>query len=214
MPPDRLVPKQLWEEVAAILRRVVETDLAERFGVSRGPIREALRELERAGLAVDRPRRGVFVSTPTETDMEEITVFRETLETAAARIAIPNVLAGDVARLRALLGVMEAAYADLDRGAGLAADVAFHREIFVLAANSRMLAAHDDISAQMLHSWVHDHRLRDDVFPPPSLHGDIVDALEAGDEERVALAVAAHYAWLDDRMIGWEGDTIPVGEQP
>ena len=79
-----LAHKQLWEAVADQLRdeilegrlaagsRLVETELADRFGVSRGPVRDALRELARAGLAVDLPRRGTFVSSLTERDLLEV----------------------------------------------------------------------------------------------------------------------------------------------
>ena len=208
------VPRQLWEEIASFLRddilggalapgtRLVETELADRFNVSRGPIREALRELERIGLVVDRPRRGVFVSTPSETDLEEITVLRESLETTAARVAAGKLLPEDVARLEDVLNEMEAAYAAHDKAKGLALDLEFHREFFVIAGNSRMLRAHDDLSAQLLLAWAHDHALREDVYPPARLHRGILEAIQAGDDERIAAAVAVHYAWREDRFLG------------
>ena len=208
------LPRQLWEEITDHLRddilagalppgtRLVETELAERFGVSRGPIREALRELERIGLVVDRPRRGVFVSTPSETDLEEITVVRESLETTAARIAAEKLLPEDVVRLEDLVATMEAAYAAHDKSRGLALDLEFHRAVFVIAGNSRLIRAHDDLSAQLLLAWAHDHALREDVYPPASLHRDILAALESGEEQRIATAVAAHYAWREDRFLG------------
>ena len=89
--------KQLWQAVADQLRdeildgrlpagsRLVETELADRFGVSRGPIRDALAELARGGLAVDLPRRGTFVSSLTERDLAEVYVIRRAIEEAAVR---------------------------------------------------------------------------------------------------------------------------------
>ncbi len=209
-----LHPRQLWEEVAQLLRedilggvlapgtRLVEMELAERFGVSRGPIREALRELERIGLVTDRPRRGVFVTTPSESDIDEIAVIRESLEATAARIACEKLLPEDLERLERVVAAMEAAYRDHDRARGLAMDLEFHREIFVIAGNARMLRTHDDLSAQLLLSWMNDHALREDVYPPFELHRGILAALAGADEEAVAAAVAAHYDWRGDRVLG------------
>jgi DNA-binding GntR family transcriptional regulator len=216
---DRLTPWQLWEDVAAILRRdilsgvltpgtrLIEVDLADRFGVSRGPIREALRELSRVGLVVDRPRQGVFVSTPTDTDLDEITVYREALETAAIRLVLRKATAADIERLRNVLEAMLAAYSAGDKTGGLALDLEFHREIFLLAGNGRMLSAHDDLAAQLLLSATRNKALREGVFPPEWLHRDILDALAAGDEGRSVAAVQAHYPWMGDRLFGDEGGT-------
>ena len=89
-----LAHKQLWEAVSERLRdeilegrlpagtRLVETELAERFGVSRCPVRDALQELSRTGLTVDLPRRGTFVSSLTEGDLVEVYVIRSAIEEA------------------------------------------------------------------------------------------------------------------------------------
>src|SRR5512141_82731 len=99
--------KQLWESVADQLRdeildgrlpagtRLVETELAERFGVSRGPVRDALAELSRSGLAVDLPRRGTFVSSLTERDLAEVYDIRRAIEEAAVRLPIERATATD-----------------------------------------------------------------------------------------------------------------------
>lgn len=218
------MPRQLWEDVAAILRRdilsgalspgtrLIEVDLADRFGVSRGPIREALRELGRIGLVVDRPRQGVFVSTPTDTDLDEIAAFREAIETAAARIAMSKVTAEDINRLRSVLDVMEAAYEDREETGGLALDLEFHREIFLIAGNGRMLRAHDDLASQMLLSATRNKALREGIYPPAELHRNVVDALAAGNEERLIETLQAHYAWMGDRLFGGDdtvGETEP-----
>jgi DNA-binding GntR family transcriptional regulator len=218
MERDRIVQEELWQQVLRRLRedissgalapgtRLVEVDLAERFGVSRGPIREALRELTRSGLALDRPRQGVFVSTPSDSDLEQAFVFREALETAAARIALRQVTPRDVDRLRSILESMEKAYADRAREGSLALDLEFHRELFLFSGNNRMLSAHDDLAAQLLLAAAHNDVLREGVYPPVALHRDIYDALVAGDEERLVAAVQAHYAWTGDRLFGPDQD--------
>lgn len=108
----RFTIRKLFETVAERLReaiiggelrpgdKLVETELADRFGVSRGPIREALRELTREGLAVDLPRRGTIVSAATLGDLTEVYDVREALEKLAVTVAINNARAADYARLR------------------------------------------------------------------------------------------------------------------
>ncbi len=133
--------KQLWEAISDQLRdeildgrlgagtRLVETELAERFGVSRGPIRDALAELARAGLAVDLPRRGTFVSSLTERDLEEVYVLRRAIEEAAIPFAIANATEDDVAAMLEVLAGAEAAYGKDDLAAAWEADMAFHRTL-------------------------------------------------------------------------------------
>jgi DNA-binding GntR family transcriptional regulator len=210
---DRLVQVLLWEQVVVRLRReissgalgpgtrLIETELADRFGVSRGPIREALRELVRSGLVVERPRQGMFVSTPTETDLDEIMVVRQALEIAAAERAISTAGPEDIGRLRDLAQAVAAAYAVPDPVPALAMDLEFHRQVFAISGNSRMLRIHDDLAAQLMVVARDGLTLRE-VYPAPSLHNDIVDAMEAGDTERAAAAIRAHYEWTGDRLFG------------
>ena len=214
MDSDRILREGLWQQVARLLRedisagrlnpgeRLLEIDLAERFGVSRGPIREAFRELARSGLVVSRPHQGVVVSRPSDAELEEIFVFREVLETSAARIAQAKVLPEDIARLGGILDAMDAARASKESAARKALDLEFHREIFVIADSARLLAAHDDLTTQLLLSATINEAMDDDVYPPATLHRGILRALSTDDEERLVAAVKAHYLWAGDRLFG------------
>ena len=215
MKSHRIVRQGLWQEVAVRLRqdiskgrlapgtRLLEGDLADRFGVSRGPVREALRDLARSGLVVGLPNRGMFVCTTSDADLEEIFVLREALEYAALRLAVTRLLPEDVDRLRGLLRGIESARERGDSAARKALDLRFHREIFVIAGSRRLLRSHDDLAAEMELATINTKpSWNDDIYPPPALHSDILDALLAGDENEVAAAVQAHYAWTDDRLFG------------
>lgn len=217
MDSDRILREGLWQQVARLLRedisggrltpgeRLLEIDLADRFGVSRGPIREAFRELARSGLVVSRPHQGVVVSRPSDAELEEIFVFREVLETAAARIAQAKVLPEDIDRLGGILDAMEAAGASNESAARKALDLRFHREVFVIADSARLLAAHDDLTTQLLLSATLNEAMNDDVYPPAALHRGILKALATDDEERLVAAVKAHYLWAGDRLFGSNG---------
>ncbi len=208
------VHKQLWESIADQLRdeildgrlpagsRLVETDLADRFGVSRGPIRDALRELARGGLAVDLPRRGTFVSSLTETDLEEVYVIRRALEEAAVRLAIRKASESDVAALFDTLGEVEAAYGGEDLAAAWEADMAFHRAYCRLSGNGRIVAMFDHLASQtvLLMRTALAARASLGWTPPVGLHREIAAAIASRDVERAISAVGAHYQYTEDRL--------------
>src|SRR5512146_605958 len=155
-----LAHKQLWEAVADQLRdeildgrlaagsRLIETELADRFGVSRGPVRDALRELARVGLAVDLPRRGTFVSSLTERDLLEVYEIRRAIEEAAVRLMIERAGAADVAKLFDAVAATERAYEGDDLAAAWEADMAFHRTYCRLSGNGRLLELFDGLASQ------------------------------------------------------------------
>lgn len=178
-----------------------EADLAERFGTSRGPIREAIRELVREGLVVEFDRRGNVVSTLTARDLAEVYGVREALEVAASRLAVER---ADDEAMRALEQHLEA----FERGAGgdylanSAHDLAFHRTLVALAGNKRMAAIYD----RMLTQTAHLLRTAAEANPTlqttirPSAHRDILDALAARSADRAREAIEAHYRYAEERL--------------
>jgi DNA-binding GntR family transcriptional regulator len=210
--------KQLWESVSDQLRdeildgripagsRLVEADLAERFGVSRGPIRVALRELARGGLAVDLPRRGTFVSSLTETDLEEVYVMRRAIEEAAVRLTIARASDADVAQVFEVLVEAEAAYGRDDLAAAWEADMAFHRSYCELSGNGRLLAIFDDLASQtvlLMRTALAAHESLG-WTPPVELHRQIANAIAGRDVAGAVAAVGAHYQYTQDRLLATE----------
>lgn len=87
--------------------RIVQADLANRYGVSRMPIREALKRLEFEGLLKYEPRKGVIVQPLTINDVEEIYTLRAMNESLAAEKSLPYLDQNDIDHLEALLMEME-----------------------------------------------------------------------------------------------------------
>lgn len=87
--------------------RIVETDYAERMHISRTPLREALRKLERDGLVEYLPRRGVMVRTFTVADVDEIYTIRNALEMLTLPAVVANATEEDIRELREMLNVMD-----------------------------------------------------------------------------------------------------------
>jgi DNA-binding GntR family transcriptional regulator len=216
--------KQLWESVADQLReeildgrlpagtRLVETELAARFGVSRGPVRDALSDLSRVGLTVDLPRRGTFVSSLTERDLEEVYVIRRAIEEAAVRLAIERAPDDRVAALFEVLATVEAAYASEDLAAAWEADMEFHRACSRLSGNGRLVELFDRLASQtvLLMRTSLESRASLAWTPPVEVHRRIAEAIAARSADRAVGAVGAHYQYTQDRLAATEAAASPA----
>jgi DNA-binding GntR family transcriptional regulator len=119
--------------------RVVEAEIARQMAISRGPIREALRQLEQDGLVEYRPRRGTIVATLTRDRLLQTYAVRAVLEGLAAALAAEHATDAQLDELRALLEEMEAHSRADDMSAMLRADVQFHERICTFADNPVLL---------------------------------------------------------------------------
>ncbi|MEC5404731.1 phosphonate utilization associated transcriptional regulator [Paraburkholderia sp. MPAMCS5] len=115
-----------------------EADWAARLHVSRGPVREAFRALEQAGLVRTEKNRGVFVRTVSLAEAEEIYAVRAVLEEAACRMLAANIDARRLAALRDWLDAMRAALDARDHDAYARANVAFHDAIVAASGNLKL----------------------------------------------------------------------------
>jgi DNA-binding GntR family transcriptional regulator len=118
--------------------RIVETRIAQQFGVSQGPVREALRDLELFGFVVSSPFRGTQVRKISTEDLLEIYPIRAALEGVAARRAALVIDDAALAQLEEIIGTMREASARDDAHAQANADAAFHH-VIIKAAGNRML---------------------------------------------------------------------------
>jgi DNA-binding GntR family transcriptional regulator len=115
--------------------RMIEIRIAQRFGVSQAPVREALRDLELLGFAESSAFRGTIVRRISVDDLVQIYPIRAVLEGLAAREAATRITAGDVRRLEKLLETMRTAAARGDVRASVDADFAFHFTIVKASGN-------------------------------------------------------------------------------
>lgn len=119
----------------------LETELAERLGMSRTPVREAALTLESQGLLEMRPRKGVRILPVSPEDMHEIYDILTELESMAAeQAALCGYSDQDLAKLAGAIADMDAALKNGDLDAWAAADDAFHTELVWLSGNSRAIA--------------------------------------------------------------------------
>jgi DNA-binding GntR family transcriptional regulator len=153
--------RELWELVCAEIRtliitgefapgeRLVEAVLADRFAVSRGPVRRALMELERMGLVTSSSRRGVRVATFARADIDELFDVTMALERMAAREAADQASPEQVARLFELLDELDEAQRSEEAPRAIEADLELHRHLMVASGNRRLLQLWSQISEEI-----------------------------------------------------------------
>lgn len=147
-------------------QQVVQEDLAAEFGVSRVPLREALRILEGEGHVAYYPHRGYFVTELSVQDLLEVYRLRELLEAEALTLAVQECSDPDVDDIEILLEAVEAATLEVDVGAITVTNRAFHFAIFDLAGLPRLSRlirqlwdATDVYRTLYFHSDVNRHRV-------------------------------------------------------
>jgi DNA-binding GntR family transcriptional regulator len=170
--------------------RLTEERLAADFGVSRNPVREALRVVEAEGFVEVQPRRGAVVATPGEDTTRDMFAVRALLEPLAARLAAERAHDDELASLRALLDEARVATedGDLDRVAEL--NSALHTRVVELSGNPWLL----QFSRAMYRHvhWVFRLGAAERAAHSWREHVRLVAALEARDADAAELAAAEH----------------------
>ena len=175
--------------------RLVELSLAREFGSSQAPVREALRDLEAAGLVTIRPRRGSFVNDYHAQAQHEIYFVRGALEEAAVRLATPRRATFIGALAGHLEGMREAARIG-DTELTLQHSVGFHRVIMRAAGNELLLRMWESLHVE-LHSRKTILQPNLDLSAIAESHRPIFDAVSAGDSELAAQLSREHQAYFE-----------------
>ena len=172
--------------------RIVETVYAEQLHISRTPLREALRKLERDGLVEYVLRHGVVVRAFTVADIEEIFTIRNAMMLLILPSVVERVSAKDIAELRVLLSEMDVAQKEEDCDALAAFNRAFHSKIEHLTDKKRILRVIDDqeeyitrFSAVTIASIVRRSKAHQE-------HHEMVDLLEKRDLEGLEKLMSHH----------------------
>lgn len=169
--------------------------VAEEFGASHVPVREAFRRLESQGLVTSEPRRGVRVAGFSLDEVKEVAEMRAALEVLALRHSAPHLT-------KSILDAAEAATRAGDKAGDVQAweeaNRAFHRIILAPCGMPRLLRAIDDLnmaSARFLFSgWRAEWEA-----PTDRDHRAITEALRANDIERAAAVLARHIQWTGQK---------------
>ncbi|GAA0578511.1 GntR family transcriptional regulator [Caenispirillum bisanense] len=166
-----------------------QEDLAAAFGVSRMPVREALRQLEARALVEFHPHRGAVVAEISATDAADISAIRAALEPAALRASVPQLTAADLDLAADLLAEMEA---ETDPGRMGELNRRFHMTLYARCGLPRLLA----LVEQHLAAGDRYLRFQFDALayraPSQREHVALLDACRAGDTEAACRVLADH----------------------
>ena len=174
--------------------RLDEVRLAEQFGVSRTPLREALQRLALSGLAELVPRRGAFVRQPGPVDLMEMFEVMAELEAVCGRLAARRISETALTDLRAANDRCQKAVAALNTDDYYAENERFHQIIYSQSGNGFLEQEAAKLHKRLKPFRRQQLRLRGRMAQSMSEHEEIVKALEAGDSDRAGAALRDHVA--------------------
>ncbi|GAA4004296.1 GntR family transcriptional regulator [Allokutzneria multivorans] len=163
--------------------RLVETRLAKRFNVSRTPVREAIKRLTADGLVAPDALKGLVVVAVGPEEMDEIFQVRAALDGLAASLAAERITGDSLARLRHANDRVRAGLAEDDLAEMVAANLAFHAEIYAVAGNGALTRTADGINAFVSRTSSRAFSSVERVREALEEHEEIVAALSRRDGE-------------------------------
>jgi DNA-binding GntR family transcriptional regulator len=197
--------RSLGEQIAGRLRQDImtgklkadeslrEVQLAERFQVSRGPVREALLELTKEGLLIAQGRGGVKVAPPAPDAIQELVLpIRRTVETYALRLFFDDLNEADFAAWDAILGRMRAACAQGDLAGIAEQDIALHRSFLERAGEPSLLVIWTTVVASMRSYFFVAVKEYADLMEIYDDHARLIAVFREKDEIRAVRALEKH----------------------
>jgi DNA-binding GntR family transcriptional regulator len=187
--------------------RLDERKLAQDFGISRTPVREAMAQLESEGFVRSVPRRGIYVVRKTKREVIEMITVWAALESMAARLITQKADSAEIAGLRKLFATFDGGYlrAHLDEYSEV--NIEFHQTIIRMSRNRVLIALAENLFTHMRMIRRKTIGEQDRVDRSIRDHMSIIEALEARDTDRAeelvrdhALGLAEHVAQFADYL--------------
>ena len=173
-------------------QRLTELQLSEELGVSRTPVREAIRKLELEGLVVMLPRRGATVAGITKKHLMDVLDIRRALEELAIELACERITAEQLSEIKTVEKKIKESRDDDDVVALSDADETFHELIYQATDNSRLIQMLANLREQMYRYRLEYMKVKDKRNKLISEHNRILKALETGDVAAGKKAICAH----------------------
>ncbi len=174
--------------------RLMELQLASKLGVSRTPIREAIRMLEQEGLAVTTPRKGAEVAKMTIKDMEDVLEIRDALDELAVRIACQKISDEQLKQLEDMKELFEKSTQTGNVKKIAEADVTFHDVIYEATGNPKLVTLLNNLREQVYRYRV--EYIKDPKNYPTLIaeHEAILESLKNRDVKNAVEAMHVHVA--------------------
>jgi DNA-binding GntR family transcriptional regulator len=201
---NRIAPTALYQEVAERLRQRIfaheltpgmwidEQKLAEQYGISRTPLREALKVLASEGLVELKPRRGCYVTEISRRDLDDIFPLMAMLEGRCAFEAVKRAKTADLAALKAIHEKLESASRDGRIDAFFEANQEFHKKIQELSGNRWLLSVIQDLRKVLKLSRLHSLSLEGRLQQSLDEHRAILASMLSGDAAKAEQEMHDH----------------------
>lgn len=192
---------------------LAEQPIADTIGVSRISVRDAIRQLESAGLVSVYPHRGAFTVSFTPQDIEEIFGLRSALESLAIRLVAQSARRADIARLEDVIDEMAVVEERGDRYAGARVDAKFHGILMEVSGHGRAFEAWKRMSAQITMAVYSAASYYDVIGNLAERHVAIIAGLKSGDADRCERLIVEHIISGSHRLLEAVGRQRLLEEQ-
>ena len=172
--------------------RLMEIQLAQRLGVSRTPVREAIRKLELEGLVLMIPRRGAEVAEITRQDLEDVLEVRVALEELAVKDACEHITDEQLQDLKKAANEFKRSLEGTDLVACAEADIHFHEIIYAATNNKRLVQMLNNLREQMYRYRMENLKDKRTYRTLVEEHDAIRRALKKHDKEKAGAAINVH----------------------
>ena len=191
----------IWNRDIQFGERLLESELAERFEVSRSSVREALMILEHEGLVKSKTRKGTYVTEFSAEDRQEILELRTLLETYAFKRALPRLEEKHIEDLEKILERMKVKTTEKNWSDLFDLDMQFHHYIVKVCGNSRLISIYNSIHVQIRTFLAH----LDQYYSSYELfyeeHRELLDALLTRDSNIIDKAVRQHIEYVEEQLL-------------
>ena len=172
--------------------RLMEIQLANKLGVSRTPIREAIRKLELEGLVMMIPRKGAEVAEITEKSLRDVLEVRRALEELAVQLACEKITKEEIRELERVAKEFQQVVNSSDITEIAEVDVCFHDIIYTATDNQKLIQLLNNLREQMYRYRV-EYLKRDGVFPQLiAEHEAIIRHIENNEKEKATEVMCRH----------------------
>lgn len=181
-------------------QRLMEVQLAEQMGVSRTPVREAIRKLELEGLVVMVPRKGAYVAGLSSEDVKEVLEIRAVLEGLAASLAAEKASEEDIAMLKEIVDKFVTAAGEEDVVKLIHLDSDFHDVMYRASKNKKLIQLISSLREQVQRFRVAYFTKIKNTEILIAEHNELLDAIVGGDSAKARIVAETHIA-TTERLI-------------
>jgi DNA-binding GntR family transcriptional regulator len=187
-----LMRKMIFDGELQAGEKIVEQALCERFGVSRTPLREALKVLAAEGLVDLLPRRGAVVTKITAAEIEELFPVMGALEALAGKLALSRITEYDIERLTRLHDKMMASFVRRDEKNYIRVNHEIHETIFEIAKNTTLTSLYHQVLSKTHMVRFVVRKTREQWESAVRDHEKIIDAIKRGDADALGGILYVH----------------------